>query len=79
MSRITANGLSRAATVGVASGQQPALQLIEAGNPDQSYLVRKIEGDPSINGQQMPRGGPPLSTDLIEMIRAWTLDGAPDS
>jgi plastocyanin len=72
-------GLSWAATVGVASGQQPALNRIEPGDPDQSYLVRKVEGDPSIDGQQMPRGGPPLSADLIQMIRAWILDGAPNN
>ena len=39
----------------------------------------KVEGHPSISGQQMPRGGPPLSPDQIAMIRAWILDGAPDN
>ena len=62
--------------VGRASTEQPALQLIAAGDPDNSYLIRKLEGDPSITCCRMPRGGPFLSTATIQFIRDWVTAGA---
>jgi hypothetical protein len=67
---------SHAAIVGVASTQQPALQRVNAGNPDNSYLVRKIEGAPGITGSRMPLGGAPLDATLIANVRAWIAAGA---
>jgi hypothetical protein len=65
-----------AAIVGVASTQQPSLQRVTAGNPDNSYLVRKIEGTPGISGSRMPLGGAPLDPTLIANVRAWITAGA---
>jgi hypothetical protein len=65
-----------AATVGVASTQQPALQRVNPGNPDDSYLVRKIEGAAGISGGRMPLGGAPLDPTLIANVRAWIAAGA---
>ncbi len=51
-------GDSYNAIVGVKSRQQARLKLIDPGNPADSYLVRKINGDPSISGVLMPQGCP---------------------
>jgi hypothetical protein len=68
---------SRAALVGVASVQVPALQRVAAGNPNDSYLIRKLEGGPNIVGQRMPRGGTPfLEPATIGAIRTWITNGA---
>ena len=64
--------------VGVASDEVPSLLRVNPGDPDNSYLVRKIEGAPDIVGQQMPLGGPPLSAEQIALVREWIRDGALD-
>ena len=61
------------------SAQVPTLLRVEPGNPDNSYLIRKLEGGPDIAGAQMPRGGPPLSQETIDDVRAWITDGAPNN
>ena len=63
--------------VNVRSVQMPDLFRIEPGDPDNSYLVRKVEGR-GIAANRMPLGGPPLSSEQIDLIRAWVSDGAPD-
>lgn len=68
-----------AALVGVASTEQPSLQRVTAGNPDASYLVRKLEGGPGISGGRMPLGGAPLDPALIANVRAWITAGAPNN
>lgn len=70
---------THAAIVGVASTEQPSLQRVTPGNPDASYLVRKIEGGPSITGARMPLGGAPLDAALIANVRAWITAGAPNN
>lgn len=65
-----------AALVGVASTQQPAVQRVNAGNPNDSYLVRKLEGTAGITGARMPFGGAPLDPALIANVRAWITAGA---
>jgi hypothetical protein len=52
------------------------LQRVNASNPDNSYLVHKIEGAPSITGSRMPLGGAPLDPALIANVRAWITAGA---
>ncbi|MCA9773015.1 MAG: PQQ-dependent sugar dehydrogenase, partial [Myxococcales bacterium] len=68
---------SYAALVGVASTQVPALERVEVGNPDDSYLVRKIEDHPSIVGQAMPPTGALLDPDIMLAVRDWITAGAP--
>jgi hypothetical protein len=66
-----------AALVNVPSSQRPGAVLVIPGDPDNSYLVRKIEGR-DINGLRMPRSGPPFMTDgQISVIRRWIEVGAP--
>lgn len=63
--------------VNVASNEQPGLKRILPGNPDDSYLVRKIQGTPGISFSQMPQDGPPyLSQAEIDSIRSWVTNGA---
>jgi len=72
-------GQTFASAVNVASSQQPALLRVAPGNPDDSYLYRKINGGPGITGVQMPRFGPPLTQAQRDLIREWILAGAPGS
>jgi hypothetical protein len=58
---------------------RPALQRVAAGNPDDSYLIRKLEGGPDIGGSRMPQGGPFLDQAIIDQIRQWITDGAPNN
>ncbi|HUK02524.1 MAG TPA: Ig-like domain-containing protein [Steroidobacteraceae bacterium] len=67
---------SYALLVGIPSVEQGSLLRIKAGDPDNSYLIRKIQGGPGITGGQMPLGGPPLSQDTIAVIRQWVAEGA---
>lgn len=50
---------------------RPDLQLIHPGQPDESYLVMKVEGADGIIGQRMPFDGEPLAEDDIATIREW--------
>ncbi len=75
--RLDSEQISFDALVGQPSTQQPELLRVEPGAPDQSYLVRKLEGDESIDGQQMPLGLSPLSSEQIAQVRDWIANGAP--
>jgi len=69
-------GNTYANIVGVASLEQPALMRIAPGDPDNSYMVRKIQGTAGITGVQMPKGAAPLSQTQIDMLRGWVVAGA---
>jgi hypothetical protein len=47
------------------------------GDPDNSYLIKKVEGNPSIVGQRMPIGGKYLTDGQVLIIRRWIANGAP--
>ena len=68
-------GKASGLTINVTALEAPMFR-IKPGDPDNSYLVHKVEGGPAIIGAQMPRGGPALSSDEIARIRAWILAGA---
>jgi len=65
--------------VDVPSVEQPSLFRVKPGDPDDSYMVRKIEGLSSIVGGQMPLGETPLPQATIDAIRQWIINGAPNS
>jgi hypothetical protein len=73
---LTSTAASYAALVGVASLEVPSLQRVAAGSPGNSYLIRKLEGGPSIVGNRMPLIGPPLDQATIDAIRLWITTGA---
>ncbi len=64
--------------VGKSSVEVPALQLVSPFNPDESYLVMKLEGSPQIitGTMVMPIGRSPLDQEVINQIRAWIANGA---
>jgi methionine-rich copper-binding protein CopC len=64
--------------VGVASGEVPSLQRVRPGDPNNSYIIQKLEGRAAV-GAQMPFGGPPLPATTIAYIRQWITNGAPRS
>jgi Bacterial Ig-like domain len=65
--------------VGVPSSEQPNLLRVKPGDPDDSYMVHKIEGAPGIDGGQMPLGETPLPQATIDAIRQWITNGAPNA
>jgi hypothetical protein len=67
---------SYALLVGVPSTEQPNVLRVKAGDPDNSYIVQKLEGASSISGVRMPFGGPYLPQATIDVIRTWITNGA---
>jgi hypothetical protein len=61
--------------VNVNSRQVPSLERVEPNDPNNSYLVQKLEGTAAV-GDQMPRGQPPLPAAQINLIREWISAGA---
>jgi methionine-rich copper-binding protein CopC len=64
--------------VGHASAEQSNVLRVEPGDPDSSYIIRKLEGASGISGVRMPADGPPyLPQATIDVIRQWITNGAP--
>lgn len=66
--------------VNVASQEAPQLKRVLPGDPNDSYIIHKVEGTQE-SGNQMPNGCPSsepcLDHDTIAVIRQWIADGAP--
>jgi hypothetical protein len=68
--------------VGTPSEQMSDLLRVEPGNADDSYLIHKLEGGPSIQGFQMPPtelGEQHLPQETIDLVREWIAAGALDN
>lgn len=64
--------------VDVPSSEVPTLDRVEPGDPDNSYIIHKLEGTAAV-GLRMPASGPPyLTAAQIAVIRQWISDGAID-
>jgi Ca2+-binding RTX toxin-like protein len=61
--------------VNVASEEVPSLKRVKPGDPDNSYLVQKVEGTAAVGGR-MPLNRTPLTADQIALIRRWISEGA---
>ncbi len=61
--------------VGVAS-RQKGLPRVAPGDPENSYLIHKLEGRTDIIGTRMPTRGPYLSEGQIAIVRRWIQLGA---
>ena len=72
-------GKAYTSIVGVESQEVPGLLRVHPGDPDSSYLVMKVAGDPAIAGERMPFGGPYLEQSEIDAIREWIRAGALDN
>jgi len=75
--RLDSEENSYAFLVGHAADEVPELMRVDPGNPDASYIVRKLEGAAGIVGGRMPLGGPYLSQTQINSVRDWIANGAP--
>lgn len=67
--------------VGQSSIESPLLR-VKAGDPEVSYLVRKLEGTQLAaggKGAMMPLGGPPIDPAFLIALRQWIASGASDN
>ena len=72
-----AAGVTLANTVGIMSVEAQGLERIKAGDPNMSYLIRKIQGDMTIIADRMPPPmAAPLPQEVIDVIRTWVQNGA---
>ncbi len=67
--------------VNVAARQLPGMSRVTPNQPDNSYLVHKVQGthlDVGVggSGSRMPLNRSPLSQSDIDLIRAWIQAGA---
>jgi len=80
-------GVAYGQLVNVSSTEQPKLKRVKPGEPNNSYLVRKIQGGPNISGVLMPNGLPGcapngaqcLTPDEIAAIVQWVTECAPNN
>jgi hypothetical protein len=71
------SGNSFGQLVNVGSRNKPGATMVIPGDPDNSYLIQKLEGTAGIVGLRMPRNGPPFMTDgQVQIVRRWILLGA---
>jgi hypothetical protein len=63
--------------VNVPVREKPGAIRVIPGDPENSYVIQKIEGRPGIVGERMPRtGGPYLTPGQIRIIKRWIELGA---
>ena len=58
---------------------ESSFDRIEPGDPERSYMVKKLRGDPDITGDRMPLDQPGgLPQAQIDGLIAWVRAGAPN-
>jgi len=71
--------------VGKAATEEPAMKVVEAGKPETSFLMYKLDGldcsalkcaSDNSCGTIMPQGGSKLSQDQRDIVRRWIAQGA---
>ena len=71
---------AHAQIVNVAAIGKPGAIRVVPGDPENSYLIHKLEGRTGIAGLRMPRSGPPYLTEgQIRVIKRWIELGAPNN
>jgi hypothetical protein len=65
--------------VGHPSTEVPSLDRVKPDDPDNSYIIIKLQDGAGIVGSQMPLGETPLPQATIDVIRQWITNGAPQS
>jgi hypothetical protein len=61
--------------VNVPSTEVPSILRVKPGDPDNSYIIQKLEGHAAVGGQ-MPLGQAPLPAATINFIAQWIMNGA---
>lgn len=70
-------GLAYDSLVNRPSVGKPGATRVIPGDPENSYIIQKLEGAPGIMGERMPRtGGPYLTPGQMLVLRTWILRGA---
>jgi len=74
-------GQTFGSVVNVVARELPSMNRVTPNQPDNSYLVHKIQGthlnvDVGGSGSRMPLNRSPLSQSDIDLIRAWIQAGA---
>ena len=59
------------AIINIQSLQVDTLKLVDTKNPQKSYLLKKIKGEPGIVDSKMPVDAPPLSEEELDRIEKW--------
>ena len=72
---LTSAANTHAALVNVTSLNEPPLKRVLPGDPNNSYIIHKLEGTQTV-GARMPFGGPFLDQATIDQVRAWIQAGA---
>lgn len=66
--------------VGAPSSQKAGAVRVVPGEPENSYLVHKLEGRSDIVGLRMPRNtGPFLTAGQMQVLNRWIALGAPNN
>ncbi len=73
---LSSTATSFAALVNVTSLENSALKRVLPGEPNNSYLVHKLEGTDIGSTARMPLGGPFLDQATIDQVRTWIAEGA---
>ena len=73
------SGMAYNSLVGAASSGKPGAIRVIPGDPDNSYLIHKLEGRTDIVGTRMPRGNSFLTDGQILVIKRWIQLGAPNN
>jgi len=60
-----------AALMDIPSRQIDSLMLVDSKQPQESYLLMKINGDERIVKDPMPIDAPPLKTEEINLVENW--------
>lgn len=76
-SLVLAPNTAYANIVNVPSVENSSIKRVAPGDPNNSYLYRKLLGS-GITGDRMPLGGPYLSDAQIGLVRDWIRRGAPN-
>lgn len=71
------SGAAYNSLVNVGSVNRPGETLVKPGDPDNSYLIKKLEGAAGIAGVRMPLGSPAYLTEgQMLIVRRWIANGA---
>ena len=62
--------------IGVPSLEDPTLLRVKPGDPEHSYVERKVRMDGGVDGGRMPLGAP-YDPRIESLVRAWITEGAP--
>jgi len=69
-------GQAQANLINVPATWDPSFMRVKPNDPQDSYLYMKLVNDARIMGQQMPKGGPFLSSQELGAIFDWIGQGS---